>query len=252
MTGLEATAADVVDTLVPLIRDNLELSAAVVAWVASWILYGFLGKRHLGADDDYWEAIRARLLPVIDTIGQRYGLYAETRVTRREYAGYVEMGEEVFEEKLRDAGYLRQPLASMHVNSLGWKEDGSWARAHGLMFPVALLVARIPAVGGPIGRFVSALDTIASTRQTHIMNYTERLGDGRVRTHIYCHDEANPVNPVFAFAHYTAIGWRASPDLAVKHLETVGVDVVEADAIEQVAGAWTPTSASASKRGDTA
>ncbi|MFB6237511.1 MAG: hypothetical protein ABEH81_03985 [Halopenitus sp.] len=211
-----------VDTLASSAARNPEAAAAIVATSTAWLLYGIIGKKRLGADDDFWEAIRARLLPVIDAIGKRYGLYAVTTTSRAEYAGYVAMSEDAFEKSLRDAKYLRQPLSSLHRNERGWKEDGSWARPHGMLFPIAVLLEQIPVVGGVPGRFLRAADTVFARRQTHIVFYTEQKGD-ETRIHVYCHDEANPVNPLTAFLHYTSVGFRASPELAQKHLAAVGV-----------------------------
>lgn len=222
VAGVDVPVNQIVDVLATFAAEHTAVSAAIVAWVFSWILYGFLGKQYLGADDDYWETIRARLLPIIDTIGKRYGLYAETTTPRHEYAGFVTMPEDVFEKRLREAKYLRQPLASLHRNERGWKEDGSWGRPHGVLFPVALLLSKLPAVGGIPGRFLRAADTIFARRQTHIVFYTEQRED-ETRIHVYCHDEANPLNPFTAFLHYTAVGFRAAPELAQKHLSAVGV-----------------------------
>lgn len=217
----------ITDPVVQFASQHTAISAAIVAFVASWVLYGVLGKRALGADDDYWERIRAWVIPVLARLADARGLYVNTKMGRAELAGYVDMTEEQFERKLQDAGFLRQPLASMHRNVRGWKEDGSWSRTHGIMFPVARIVDVVPVAGGPVRRFVTALDTILARRQTHIVYFTQQNGD-ETRIWVYCHDEPNPINPLTAFQHYTGRGFRAAPQMARQALATVDVTLERA------------------------
>lgn len=201
---------------------HTEITAIAVAFASSWFLYGVLGKRALGADDDYWEAIRAIVIPLLTKAAQSRGLYVNTRVTNDEYVGFVKMGEDEFERRLQEAGFLRMPLASLHRNPDGWIEDGSWSKAHGYGWPVGKILEVVP-IGGPIvRRFLSSLDTILALRQTHIITFTREEG-GEQYIHVYSHEEPNPINPLTAFQHYTSVGFRAAPEMARRELETTGI-----------------------------
>lgn len=199
--------------------------AIITSWVFSWILYQILGKSFLGADDDYWEIIRRSLLPTIDKIGKEYGLYAKTTTTTREYAGYVEMGEEKFEMEIQKAGYFRQPLSSLHENSKGWIEDGSWARTFGPILPIAKIVERIPYIGVFPGKFLRASDTVFSIKQKHLIYYTRKKEDGSYRVFIYAHEEYNPLNPIVAFLHYQSFGFKKEPSGVYEDLREIGMDI---------------------------
>ena len=202
-----------VEPITDLIANNLEIAAPLAALFVSWILYGILGKRFLGADDDYWPAIRNRLLPLLDRLGATSGLYAKHQQSKAEFVGIVAMDEEAFEVELEDAGFYRNPLAAVKRSPSGWKSDGSWARRYGRIrglgeflrsidVPVAGLIGRM------LGRFLAATGDILARRQLHVTIYTEQR-DGSTRLHLYAHDEPNSLNPLTAWRHYVGKAWSA-------------------------------------------
>jgi hypothetical protein len=202
-----------VEPITDLIANNLEIAAPLAALFVSWILYGILGKRFLGADDDYWPAIRNRLLPLLDRLGATSGLYAKHQQSKAEFVGIVAMDEEAFEVELEDAGFYRNPLAAVKRSPSGWKSDGSWARRYGRIrglgevlrsidVPVAGLIGRM------LGRFLAATGDILARRQLHVTIYTEPPLGG-TRLHLYAHDEPNSLNPLTAWRHYVGKSWNA-------------------------------------------
>lgn len=213
------------DTVGPLVKNNLPLATAMVAFFASWVLYGVLGKRFLGADDDYWETIRATVIPLMEGVAERYGLYVHTTTGLDEYAGYTTLNVETVEVKLKEAGYLRQPLASLHENPSGKLESGSWSRPYGPLYPISRLLKRLPVLGTVPARFLRSVDTVLALKQTHVMLYEERL-DGQGIVEVYAHSEWNPLNPVTAYWHYsTDSPSTPTPEKAREHLAAVEVEL---------------------------
>ena len=202
-----------VEVITDLIADNLKIAAPLAALLVSWLLYGVLGKRVLGADDDYWPRIRNRLLPVLDRLGATSGLYAKHQQSEREFVGIVAMDEEAFERELEDAGFHRNPLAAVKRSPSGWKSDGSWARRYGRIRGLGevLRSADVPVaglVGQMLGRFLAATGDVFARRQLHITIYTEER-EGGTRLHLYAHDEPNSLNPLTAWRHYVGKSWSA-------------------------------------------
>ena len=202
-----------VDTTTRLIANNLQIAAPIVALAVSWVLYGVLGKRVLGADDDYWPMLRNLVLPVLDKLGATSGLYAQGEVIQEEFVGVVHMPEDEFEQHLEDAGFYRNPLSAVKRSPNGWKSDGSWARRYGRIrglgeflrsidVPVAGLIGRM------LGRFLAATGDVFARRQLHVTIYTEQR-DGSTRLHLYAHDEPNSLNPLTAWRHYVGKAWSA-------------------------------------------
>jgi len=202
-----------VEVITDLIANNLKIAAPLAALLVSWLLYGVLGKRVLGADDDYWPRIRNRLLPVLDRLGATSGLYAKHQQSEREFVGIVAMDEEAFERELEDAGFHRNPLAAVKRSPSGWKSDGSWARRYGRIRGLGevLRSADVPVaglIGQMLGRFLAATGDIFARRQLHITIYTEER-EGGTRLHLYAHDEPNSLNPLTAWRHYVGKSWSA-------------------------------------------
>ena len=196
-----------------LIANNLEIAAPVVAFAVSWVLYGVLGKRFLGADDDYWPMLRNRILPVLDRIGATSGLYAKGRVIEDEFVGVVKMPEDEFERELEAAGFYRNPLSAVKRSPNGWHSDGSWARRYGrlrwlgdVLRSVDVPVAGL--LGTMLGRFLQSAGDIFARRQTDVTLFTQTR-DGDPWIWVFAHDEPNSLNPVTAWRHYLAKSWNA-------------------------------------------
>jgi hypothetical protein len=201
-----------VDTTTRLLANNLQIAAPVVALAVSWVLYGVLGKRFLGADDDYWPWLRSIILPIVHRLGMTSGLYATYQQHESEFVGIVAMGEEAFEEELEAAGYYRNPLAALKRSPHGWKSDGSWARRYGRIRWLGEVLRSIDVpiagrIGTILGRFLQAAGDVGARRQVHVTIYTQTQADtGETRIWLYAHDEPNSLNPLTAWKHYVGIG----------------------------------------------
>lgn len=212
--------------------EHPKLAAPVLVFLASYILYGVIGKKRLGADDDYWEVIRARLLNIVHKIAVARGGYAKTESLRAEYAGTIEMDPDEYERKLQEAGYLRQVVSSLHYDSEGRKEAGSWSRMYGPLYPIEYTFAwltegklRIPFFAEYTRRFLRSLNTVLALRQYHEVHYVNKNPRSPVRIYSYCHSEYNPLNPFVCWLHYSGIGARPAPEVIVRDMGKVGVEL---------------------------
>ncbi|MCD2204422.1 hypothetical protein [Halobacterium sp. KA-6] len=201
------------ETASELVANNLQIAAPLVALAASWVLYGVLGKRMLGADDDYWPQLRNRLLPILHRLGATSGLYAQGKVLEDEFVGTVQMPEDEFERELEAAGFYRNPLSAVKRSPNGWESDGSWARRYGKVrwLADALRSLQIPVAGPPgrmLGRFLAAAGDIMARRQTDVTIFTQTQA-GATTIWVFAHDEPNSLNPLTAWRHYVAKSWNA-------------------------------------------
>jgi len=199
-----------IEPITDFVANNQRIAAPIIALLASWILYGVLGKRLLGADDDFWPRLRNIALPVVHRLGMTSGLYATYQQSDSEFVGIVTMGEEAFEEELEAAGYYRNPLAALKRSPHGWRSDGSWARRYGkirwigdvlrsIKVPIGSLIGRM------LGRFLQATGDILARRQVHVTIYTQNRGD-ETKIWVYAHAEPNSLNPLTAWQHYLGVG----------------------------------------------
>lgn len=224
--------------IVDVIGSNLNITAPVAAFLVAWLLYGVLGKRFLGADDDFWPHVRGFLLPRLDALGRSAGLYAEGSVGPSEKVGIVPMDLDAVELDLETIGYHRNPLASYKTNPQGWKSDGSWARRYGYIRGTGDVLRRfeksaswVPVdprfLAGMVGRFLQGLGDILATRQVHLTLFVEDRGPNEQVVHVYAHEEANSLNPLTSLAHYTAHGFhqRKGVRMATDDLEDAGIPV---------------------------
>lgn len=223
-TALTLLLASLATDLAAWAADNTWLAATLVSTAAAYVLYIGLGPRHLGPDDDYWPVLRNRVVPWLDGIARRYGLYAETQSTHAEFAGRVSLEVDAVERALWDAGYHRQPLASLHESPDGRLEHGSWAKFYGPFHPASRWLRRLPVVGGLSSRVLRNLDNVLALKQTHAVLYSGMDASGRY-VDVYAHTEWNPLNPLGAALHYAGRGLSPAPARVREDLEAVGVDV---------------------------
>lgn len=81
----------------------------------------------MGHNQDFWEVLRTHLARPIGAFvtGKRCSEQHPSQ-----FVGYVEMGEEAFEEVLHEMGYHRNPLAFWKY-TVNAQEEGSWRRVEG-------------------------------------------------------------------------------------------------------------------------
>lgn len=82
-------------------------------------------------DNDWFEPIRREVWPQLHPILQRYGGYAVGHTGANQYVGKVEIGEEQFEEVLKDCGFGRNWVAALKTRETEYAgeqiSEGSWA-----------------------------------------------------------------------------------------------------------------------------
>lgn len=82
----------------------------------------------MGHTHDFWETVRHKLAP---PIGRLVTGISRAETTDDQFVGYVEMGEEEFEEELHEMGFERNPLAYWkYIPGVG-EEQGSWRKNDG-------------------------------------------------------------------------------------------------------------------------
>lgn len=199
--------AEHLEPVLAVIEEHLAVSAAVAALVVSYVLYGVLGRRALGADDDYWPTVRRHLSRWLTRLAEGTpGLYAEGRSVQREYAGLVTLDEEEFEERLEAAAYYRNPLAAYKHSPEGTPSAGSWARRIGGPREFGDHLREhvdVPVLGGTFARFLQGLGDVLAVEQVHLTFYPATDAGGQW---CYVHREYNSLNPVVALLHYRGIG----------------------------------------------
>jgi len=212
----------IADRLLNLMASHPKVAAFFAAFLASWVLYGVLGKRLLGADNDFWPVLRSTLLPYLDSLAAGFpGFYAESHSPPADFVGIVSRDLDQLERDLEDLGYLRNPMAAYKTSPKGWQSDGSWARRYGTIQKAGDWLRKSDPSGGlllrllrgqPIrsllGRFCQAAGDILATRQVHITLYEDPDVDDAVW--VYAHDEPNSLNPITAWAHYRGMSQKSS------------------------------------------
>lgn len=174
------------------------------ALVAALMLYTYLRAPSWlwGPRATFWNPLRRLLLPVVDRIAKRHISavsggevdYAEYELGNAEYVGRVEASGRELEAEIYRLGYIRMVLAALKTLKDGRVERGSWAKRDGWL----------------------------ARRQTHLIYFPTPPGvDG---VDVYAHEEPNAVNPLTAWAHYTAKGYDPAAGV-----ETVRATLYESD-----------------------
>ena len=182
---------------------SIELGAVLapgISAVGVLILYHYLGREYLGADENvYWNRFRRAVLGGLDELVRSRTSFALTNMARSgEYVGTVRMTSQQVAVAFEDAGYVQGVLAGLkyRTGSFGKAfEDGSmvFRESKSDLLPDALAMY-----------------------QTHVFWFDN--GDGTVD--LYAHYEYSSTNPLVAWLHYQAVGqdfevgiWKAGTDL---------------------------------------
>jgi hypothetical protein len=182
-----------------------QVLAPLVSGLLVIILYHYLGKEYLGADENkYWNALRVTLLSAGDsTVRKKTGFALTNPATDSDELGTVKLSSPEFAQLLENAGYLQGVLSGLKYrptnidpntsNQVSF-EDGSmvYRESKSSLVPDALAV-----------------------RQVHV--YWFDNGDGSVD--IYAHEEYSSLNPLVAWKHYMAETQNA--ELGKERLQTI-------------------------------
>lgn len=167
-----------------------QVLAPIIAGLAALVLYHYIGRDYLGADENkYWNALRRTLLSAGDsTVRKKTGFALTNTISEDEFVATVDKDSQQTAQLFADAGYLqcvlsglkyRPPNVDPNTSSQVEFEAGSMAYRES---PSSL----VP-------------DALAK-RQVHVFWFDN--GDGSVD--LYAHEEYSSLNPLFAWQHYRA------------------------------------------------
>ena len=177
--------------------DNIQLGAVVapiVSAVVVTILYHYLGREYLGADEnEIWNRARRTILGGFDQYVRKNSTFALTNsVSPEEYVDTLNMSSSEFSELLGSEGYLQCILSGLKQR----KTAGRVSTEAGSMCYRESRSSLIP-------------DALAFY-QTHVFWFEN--GDGTID--VYAHHEYSSLNPVVAWKHYRAVGQDAAEGVA--------------------------------------
>lgn len=160
-----------------------QVLAPIVAGVAVTILYHYVGREWLGADEnELWNSLRRAVLGAGDSFVRKKTNFALTNSAHKgEFVGSYEMDSDELAETLEKAGYLQCVLSGLKTRSEPVEyESGSMAlrESKSSLVPDALAV-----------------------KQTHIFWF-----EGDESVDVYAHHEYSSLNPLVAWKHYRAVG----------------------------------------------
>lgn len=151
------------------------LASCIALYLFHHAVRGPRTRRLLGPPADWWETLRAAVLPRVDTVVSRATggrLYTAYQIQTGENVGRIDRPPEEVEQLLYGTGARRQPLAAFKTLIDGEPEVGSWCYRRSLL----------------------------ARYQTHVILF--RVGEDDDQTSVYAHREYNPTNPLVALKHY--------------------------------------------------
>lgn len=167
-----------------------QVLAPVVAALTVTILYHYLGREYLGADENrVWNKLRVSLLSAGDsTVRQRTGFALTNDAGDHEFVGTVAKESHEFAELLEDAGYLQCVLSGLKYRP----PDIDPNKSSQVRFEAGSMAYR--------ESDSSLVPDALAMRQVHIFWFDN--GDGSVN--VYAHEEYSSLNPIVAWQHYRA------------------------------------------------
>jgi len=182
----------------------LHILAPLVSGLAVVVLYHYIGREYLGADENkYWNALRVSLLSSGDGYVRRKTNFALTNTaSQEELVGTLDMTSDEFAHALQKAGYLQGVLSGLKDRSNGDYESGSMVYRESKM---------------------DLLPDALALRQVHVFWFEN--DDGTIE--VYAHEEYSSLNPLVSVQHYRAITQNAEKGKARvrSDLERVGISV---------------------------
>jgi len=182
----------------------LHIAGPIASAIAAVVLYHYLGREYLGADENkYWNAARRRLLAGGDSYVRKKTNFALTNTaSQEELVGTLDMSSDEFAHALQKAGYLQGVLSGLKERSNGDYESGSMVYRESKM---------------------DLLPDALALRQVHVFWFEN--DDGTIE--VYAHEEYSSLNPLVSVQHYRAITQNPEKGKARvrSDLERVGISV---------------------------
>ena len=189
---------------------SIELGAVLapaISAVGVLILYHYIGREYLGADENiYWNQFRRVFLGGLDGIVKQKTPFTLTNRARTgEFVGVVSMTSQGVAVALEDAGYVQGVLAGLKYRG----DRGDQIFEDGSMVFRESKSDLIP--------------DVLAVYQTHVFWFDN--GDGTVD--LYAHYEYSSTNPLVAWLHYQAVGqnFERGVQKVGADLLSVGIDV---------------------------
>lgn len=163
--------------------------ASAISAVGVTILYHYIGRDYLGADEnEYWNRFRRALLGGFDQYVRDNSAFALTnRAKATEYFATVDMASYEVAVLFEEAGYVQGVLAGLKTR----ERDGETEYEAGSMVYRESRSDLLP-------------DALA-VYQTHVFWFENDDGT----CDLYAHHEYSSANPVVAWPHYRAVGQDA-------------------------------------------
>lgn len=164
--------------------------APLVSAVVVTLLYHYLGKEYLGADENRaWNQIRRTVLGGFDQCVRENSTFALTNgVSDEEYAGSYFYTSDEFAGVLENEGYLQGVLSGLKVANL---ESGKVVESGSMVYRESKS---------------SLIPDALALHQTHVFWFENDEG----KIDVYAHYEYSSLNPLVAWKHYRAVGQKAA------------------------------------------
>ena len=169
--------------------DNIQLGAVVapiVSAVVVTILYHYLGKEYLGADEnELWNKLRCGVLAPLDSTVRKKTSFALTnRSHEEEWVGEFNLTSQELAVELGKAGYLQGVLSGLKTRKISGLTD----------YEAGSMVLRESKS--------DLIPDVLALYQTHIFWFENE--DGTLD--VFAHYEYSSLNPLVAWKHYRAVG----------------------------------------------
>lgn len=191
-----------------------QVLAPVVSALVVVILYHYIGRDYLGAEEnEYWNAFRVSLLSAGDsTVRKRTNFALTNEALNNQKVGRVEdISSNEFAHLLEDAGYTQCILSGLKYRPPDVDPSTS---------------SQVEFESGSMAYRESKSDFVPDAlalRQVHVWWFDN--GDGTVD--VYAHEEYSSLNPLVAWKHYNAVDWNIELGMseARKVIENAGYEI---------------------------
>lgn len=168
-----------------------QVLAPIVSALVVFILYHYIGREYLGAEENaIWNNVRRTLLSAGDSTVRKKTDFALTNSARdEELLGRVKLTSTEFAHVMQDAGYMQCILSGLKYRPQNINPNTS---------------DQVEFEAGSMAYRESKSDLLPDAlalRQVHVFWFDN--GDGSVD--VYAHEEYSSLNPIVAWRHYRGV-----------------------------------------------
>jgi len=191
-----------------------QVLAPIIAGLAALVLYHYLGREYLGADENkYWNALRVTLLSAGDsTVRQKTGFALTNTAKSEEFVGSYDMTSDELAHTLEAEGYVQCVLSGLKYRPADADPN---AADENVSFESGSMAYRESKS--------SLVPDALALRQVHVFWFENDSGG----IEVYAHEEYSSLNPAVAWAHYMGRTQDAAKGIeeARAALRKQGVDI---------------------------